>query len=77
MRILLAVSFILLSACAGPLVINSRPPDAQLWQQHQQQVAGIHRWNISGRVAVNTGDNGGNWANAMQYVELDFDVIAP
>jgi len=80
MRILLAVSFILLSACAGQQVINSSPPDAQLWQHHQQQVTGIHSWNITGRVAVNTGNNGGNadlfW---QQRDEQDYDIklVAP
>lgn len=80
MRILLAVTFILLAACAGPQNIISTPPDEQLWQQHRQQAAAIQQWNISGRVAVNTGNNGGHadlfW---QQRDEQDYDIrlVAP
>ena len=49
----------LLTACAVPTKPTSQPPDEQRWQAHLQQMAGVVAWDIRGRVAIQTEDNGG------------------
>ncbi|MCW8955436.1 MAG: lipoprotein insertase outer membrane protein LolB [Gammaproteobacteria bacterium] len=49
----------LLSACAVPTKSTTRPPDEQRWQTHLQQMSAVIAWDIRGRVAIQTEDNGG------------------
>ena len=80
MKRLLAVITVLLSACAAPQKKPSMPPSAQQWQAHQQQLGQIQQWNIHGRVAIASEDNGGHadliWQqkNRQHY---DIKLIAP
>lgn len=69
----------LLSACAAPQLRIS-PPDAILWQQHQQQVNRIHQWDIKGRVAFRTEKNGGHadffWQQSDEQ-HYEIKLVAP
>ena len=80
MRTLLAVLVSLLSACAGPHKIGSLPPDRALWQQHQQQVVAVDHWNITGRVALSSRNNGGHadlfWRQ-REPQDYDIKLVAP
>ncbi|MCW8910276.1 MAG: lipoprotein insertase outer membrane protein LolB [Gammaproteobacteria bacterium] len=71
---------VMLSACAPPKKISLTPPNEQQWQQHQQQVSAIHQWNISGRMAIETADNGGQvdifWQQEKNDI-YDIRMIAP
>ena len=71
---------VMLSACAPPKKISLTPPTEGQWQQHQQQVAAISRWNISGRMAIETADNGGQvdifWQQTQNDI-YDIRMIAP
>ena len=70
----------MLSACAPPKKITLTAPSEHQWQQHQQQVAAISRWNISGRMAIETADNGGQvdifWQQTQNDI-YDIRMIAP
>lgn len=80
MRILLAVTILLLTACAGPHTIGEDAPDPQRWQAHKQNVADLQRWTISGRVAISTPHNGGHvdlfWKQHNDD-EYDIRLVAP
>jgi outer membrane lipoprotein LolB len=75
-----AVFLLLLTACTGALHRGSTPPDQGLWQRHQQQVDKIHQWDIRGRVAFRTEDNGGQadlfWRQQEDKV-YDIKLVAP
>ncbi|MDH5765796.1 MAG: lipoprotein insertase outer membrane protein LolB [Gammaproteobacteria bacterium] len=58
-RILLPGLISLLSACTPAVKTVSTPPNEQQWQQHLQQVSAISQWDISGRLGVETEQNGG------------------
>jgi len=79
-KIFLAAIIVLLNACASPLKQTSSPIDNALWESHQQQVKHINQWNISGRIAITTEDNGGQadlfWTqkNDQHY---DIKLVAP
>ena len=80
MKLLLAAVFILLSACAGPPKKSSIPTDFVYWEKHQQQVKEIDQWNIQGRVAVNTENNGGHADLFWQQKDsqhYDLKLVAP
>ena len=70
----------MVSACAPPKKISLTVPNQHQWQQHQQQVAAISRWNISGRMAIETESNGGQvdifWRQT-QNDTYDIRMIAP
>ena len=71
---------VMLSACAPPKKISLTAPNEHQWQQHQQQVSAINRWNISGRMAIETEDNGGQVDIFWQQTQNDtYDIrmIAP
>ena len=78
-KLFIAVLIILLNACASPQKHTSSI-DSALWEKHQQQVKHINQWNISGRIAISTEDNGGQadlfWAqkNDQHY---DIKLVAP
>lgn len=62
---LLGPALLLLAGCsiAPP---RPQPPDSQqAWQQHQQRVAALHNWRITGRLGIQTGHEG--W-----HVSLDW-----
>ncbi len=79
-KLLIAAFIILLNACASPQKYTSSPVNNALWEKHQQQVKHINQWNISGRIAINTEDNGGQadlfWMQKNnQY--YDIKLVAP
>ena len=61
-RILPLSLVLILSACASTPPIPERTPEEQeqAWQQHRQAVASIGVWSLTGRIAVNTEDEGWN-----------------
>ena len=60
MKIILAAVFILLTACSGPQKKFPESANIKDWQKHQQQVKHITQWDIQGRVALSTSQNGGH-----------------
>ncbi len=52
------LQLVLLSAC-GPAVIQHKMAESIDWPQQQAVLAGIQQWHISGRIAVQTAENGG------------------
>lgn len=50
---------VLLSSCAAPSKRFTQPPDEHRWQAHVRQMAGVTAWDIRGRIAIQTEDNGG------------------
>jgi outer membrane lipoprotein LolB len=79
-KILIAVTVVLLNACVTPVKQTSLPIDNALWKKHQQQVKHINKWDIRGRIAINTEDNGGQadlfWTQKNdQY--YDIKLVAP
>ena len=79
-KLLIATIIVLLNACVSPLKHTTSPIDNALWEKHQQQVKHINRWDISGRIAIATEDDGGQadlfWTqkNDQHY---DIKLVAP
>jgi outer membrane lipoprotein LolB len=48
-----------LTACTSINRMQSAPPNAQQWQQHQQTMQALMQWQLSGKVAMRNGINGG------------------
>ncbi len=74
---LVAMLVLLLAGCAG---IPSAPPAPEnnleiKWREHQGQVAGIHQWNLSGRIGVRTDETGGSanlrWKRQEGHDQID------
>lgn len=59
LRPFILILAILLSACAAPGKRSTQPPDEQQWQSHLQQMSEVTAWDIRGRIAVQSEDNGG------------------
>jgi len=79
-KIFLATLVVLLTSCVAPVKMVSSPPNIKLWQQHQNQVQGIKHWDIRGRVAIQSSDNGGQadlfWQQT-DHQHYDIKLIAP
>ena len=79
-RLILVALVAMLSACVSPVKTSSSPPNIKLWQQHIKQVQNIERWDISGRIAIQTHNDGGHadlfWqqTDAQHY---DIKLVAP
>jgi len=56
--LLVSAVLLLLSACATTNV-NEQTPEFINWQQHQNENNKLQRWTISGRLSVQTEDDGG------------------
>jgi len=56
--VFLGALLLLLTGCAPRPTAPSLSQSQQLlaWQQHQQQLAGLHNWRFSGRIAIFNGD---------------------
>jgi len=69
-----------LSACAPPKKFVSTPVVESQWRQYQQQASAISRWNISGRMAIETESNGGQVDIFWQQTDnnhYDIRMVAP
>jgi outer membrane lipoprotein LolB len=73
-----------LGACAttsSPLKLSSEPPSseqARAWQQHRQAVNQITSWTLTGRIVVNTEDDGWNgdlhWSQRIDGYGIQFSA---
>lgn len=79
-KLLLPALAVLLTSCVVPVKTTLLPPDVNVWQQHLQQVKNIESWNIRGRVAIQTQDDGGHadlfWHQTDRQ-HYDIKLIAP
>ena len=48
-----------LNACTPLTRMQSAPPNDQHWQQHQQTMLSLTQWQLSGKVAMRNGNDGG------------------
>lgn len=79
-RILFLLLVGLLPACTPVIKTVSTPPDQQQWQQHLKLVSHINSWDLSGRIGIETENNGGQLDIFWQQQQDDyFDIrmVAP
>jgi len=79
-KILLAALAATLTSCVMPVNTHSTAPNTQLWQQHLEQVKNINRWDIRGRVSIQTRDDGGPADLFWQQTgneNFDIKLVAP
>ena len=48
-----------LNACTTLTSMQASPPNAQHWQQHQQTMLSLTQWQLTGKVAMRNGNDGG------------------
>ncbi len=83
-RQFLVLLSLFLGACATtplPIESTSEPPSQQqllAWQQHRQLVAQITDWSLTGRIVVNTEDDGWNgefyWSQHIDGYGIQFSA---
>lgn len=71
---------VLLTSCVLPVKTTSIPSNTKLWQQHLDQMQTIQGWNISGRISVQTSNDGGPadlfWSQTDNQ-HFDIRMVAP
>ncbi len=68
----LVCAFALFTGCAT--VREPRPFDAQLWQTRQLRLEALNSWELRGRIAVKTDEEGFSASLAWQQLEDDYDI---
>ena len=59
------LAFLLLAGCVGTPVLPPAADPQLAWQQHREQLAGLDRWSIDGRIAIQTGNEG--WHASLEW----------
>ena len=72
LRPIILILAVTLSACAPPTKRSTHPPDEQRWQTHLKQMADLAAWDIRGRIAVQTENNGGQADLFWQQQSADY-----
>lgn len=68
---LLGLALLTLAGCST-VPPRPQPADSQLaWQQHQQRLAALHNWRITGRLGIQTGHEG--WHASLDWQQHNND----
>ena len=79
-KLFLLALAVMLTSCVTPVKTTSVPLNTKLWQQHLTQMKTIERWDIKGRVSIQTKDDGGPadifWLQ-NDHQHYDIKLVAP